>query len=65
MPAAVAAEIEFRRRQLGLSQRQLASLVGRSQGQISNALRGHDPIAGSVINRLREVLLRTAPDQRA
>ena len=46
-----------------LSQRQLAALVGRSQGQISNAIRGHDPIKASVVNRLRDVLL-TAPDQQ-
>lgn len=64
VPATVAAEIEFRRRQRGLTQRQLAKLVGRSQGQLANAFRGHDPIAGSVVNRLREVLLRTAPDQQ-
>ena len=37
-------EIEFRRRQRSLSQRELASLVGRSQGQLANAIRGHDPI---------------------
>jgi transcriptional regulator with XRE-family HTH domain len=54
---AVAAEIEFRRQQHGLSQTQLASLVGRSQGQLANALRGHDPISGRVVNRLRDVLL--------
>ena len=41
---AVADEIEFRRQQRGLSQSKLASLVGRSQGQLANALRGHDPI---------------------
>ncbi len=33
------------------------SLVGRSQGQLANALRGHDPIAAPVVNRLRDVLL--------
>jgi transcriptional regulator with XRE-family HTH domain len=38
-------EIEFRRQQRGLSQYELASLIGRSQGQLANALRGHDPIA--------------------
>jgi transcriptional regulator with XRE-family HTH domain len=52
----VSREIEFLRRQLGLSQTQLASLIGRSQGQLANALRGHDPISGAAINRLREVL---------
>jgi len=57
VPKAVAAEIEFRRKQRGLSQRQLAALVGRSQGQLANALRGHDPISAAVVNRLRDVLL--------
>jgi transcriptional regulator with XRE-family HTH domain len=47
IPRAVAAEIEFRRKQRGLSQNKLASLVGRSQGQLANALRGHDPISGT------------------
>jgi hypothetical protein len=57
MPPSVAREIEFLRRQLGLSQTQLASLIGRSQGQLANALRGHDPISGPAVNRLREVLI--------
>jgi len=55
VPPAVGMEIEFRRRQLGLSQRQVGSLIGRSQGQIANAMRGHDPIAASAINRPREL----------
>jgi hypothetical protein len=58
MPPSVAREIEFLRRQLGLSQTHLASLIGRSQGQLANALRGHDPISGVVVNRLREILIR-------
>jgi len=58
MPPSVAREIEFLRRQLGLSQTQLASLIGRSQGQLANAVRGHDPISGAAVNRLREVLLQ-------
>jgi hypothetical protein len=57
VPPAVAKEIEFQRRRRGLSQSQLAARIGRSQGQIANALRGHDPISGSVVNRLREILL--------
>jgi Helix-turn-helix len=60
IPRAVASEIEFRRQQLGLSQRQLAALVGRSQGQLANAIRGHDPISARVVNRLRDVLLTAA-----
>jgi hypothetical protein len=57
IPRPVAAEIEFRRRQRDLSQRELATLVGRSQGQLANALRGHDPISAAVVNRLRDALL--------
>jgi hypothetical protein len=30
---------------------------GGSQGQLANALRGHDPISAPVVNRLRDVLL--------
>jgi hypothetical protein len=59
MPPSVAREIEFLRRQLGLSQTQLANQIGRSQGQLANALRGRDPISGTVVNRLREILIRT------
>ncbi|MCX7307243.1 MAG: helix-turn-helix transcriptional regulator [Afipia sp.] len=57
IPRSVAAEIEFRRQQRGLSQRQLGVLVGVSQGQLANALRGHDPISAPVVNRLRDELL--------
>jgi hypothetical protein len=57
VPPAVASEIEFRRRQRGLSQHQLAKMIGRSQGQLANALRGHDPISGKSVNRLRDILL--------
>jgi hypothetical protein len=57
VPPSVAREIEFRRRQRGLSQRDLGKLIGRSQGQLANALRGHDPVSAFVVNRLRDVLL--------
>ena len=57
VPSVVAIEIEFRRNQLGLSQRQIAGMIGRSQGQYANAIRGHDPISAPVVNRLRELLL--------
>jgi len=57
VPRAVAVELEFRRRQRGWSQRQLGEKIGRSQGQYANAIRGHDPISGPVVNRLRELLL--------
>jgi hypothetical protein len=62
VPPAVRLEIEWRRRQLGLSQLELAALISRSQGQYANAIRGHDPISGAAVNRLREILLR---DRRA
>jgi hypothetical protein len=57
MPPAVAAEAEFRRRLLNLSQRELAALVGLSQGQYANVIRGHDPISARATNRLRDALL--------
>ena len=53
VPPAVALEIEFLRRQCGWSQRQLGNKISRSQGQIANALRGHDPISSLAVNRLR------------
>jgi hypothetical protein len=55
VPPAVAVEIEFRRRQLGLSQRDFAARIGISQGQYANAMRGHDPISAFAINRAREL----------
>ena len=58
VPPAVRIEIEWRRRQLGLSQIELAAMIGRSQGQLANALRGHDPISRVVVNRLRDILIR-------
>ena len=58
MPPPVGIEIEFLRRQRGLLQRQLAAPVGRSHGQLANALRGHDPILETVVDRLRDILLR-------
>jgi hypothetical protein len=60
IPPAVAEEAEFRRRLLNLSQRELAALVGLSQGQYANAIRGHDPISARATNRLRDVLLSRA-----
>ena len=57
VPPAVALEIEYRRQQHGLSQQQVAGMIGRSQGQFANAIRGHDPISSAAVNRLREILL--------
>jgi hypothetical protein len=56
IPPAVSMELEFRRRQLRLSQVQFASRLGISQGTYSNALRGHDPISAFAINRARDAL---------
>jgi hypothetical protein len=61
VPPAVALEIEFLRRQRGWSQHQLSAEVGRSQGHMANALRGHDPISSLVVNRLREILSKARP----
>lgn len=57
MPKAVAIEVEFRRRQLGLSQYEVAASIGCSQSQYANAIRGHDPLSAFVTNRLRELLV--------
>jgi hypothetical protein len=64
VPPAVRVEIEWRRRQRGLSQRQVGNMIGRSQGQLANALRGHDPISGAAVNRLREILLESRDNGR-
>ena len=56
IPPAVALEIEFLSRQCGLSQTQLSTMIGRSQGHLANALRGHDPISSLAVNRLRELI---------
>ena len=55
VPGAVAMEIAFQQRQRGLSQSQLAAMIGLSQGQLANALRGHDPISAAAVNRLRGI----------
>ena len=56
IPPAVALEIEHLRNQSGLTQRELAARIGVSQGQLANALRGHDPLSSFAVNRLRETL---------
>lgn len=60
MPTSVAREIEFQRRQAGLSQRDLAQRCGIGQPQLANALRGHDPVSSWVVARLRDALLEQA-----
>lgn len=57
IPPAVSAELEFRRRRLGMSQKEVAEQIGCSQGHLANALRGHDPISSRRINRLRSILI--------
>ena len=56
VPPSVALEIEHRRQRLGLTQRELAGMVGIGQAQYANARRGHDPISAWVANRLRDRL---------
>ena len=60
VPPVVAEEIEFRRHQLGWSQRELARRCCISQPQLANALRAHDPLSSWVTNRLRDILLAEA-----
>lgn len=52
---AVAVELEFLHRKLRLSQREFAAKIGVSQGQYTNAIRGHDPMSAFAINRAREM----------
>lgn len=61
IPAPVALEIEFHRKRLGLSERELGARIGVSQGHYANAIRRHDPISGKAVQRLRRTLLATAP----
>jgi hypothetical protein len=56
VPPAVALEIEHLRHRHGLSQREIAARIGVSQGQYANARRGHDPLSGFAVNRLRDIL---------
>jgi hypothetical protein len=47
--------LRFRRRQLGLTQKDFATHLGVSKGQYANAIRGHDPISAFAVNRAREL----------
>ena len=60
MPAVVAGEIEFRRHQLGWSQRELARRCGIGQPQLENVLRGHDRLSAWATRRMRDILLAEA-----
>ncbi len=56
LPAATALELEFRRRQLGLSQRELGKLVGLSQPTLANAVGGLYGLSRGAVTRLKRVL---------
>jgi hypothetical protein len=56
LPPAPALELEFRRRRLGLTQRQLASMAGLSQPQYANAVQGRFGLSPSAAARLKAVL---------
>ncbi len=57
LPAAVAAEIEARRRWRGLTQARLAKQIGISRPQLVNALKGRFPLSQWAAARLREFML--------
>lgn len=52
-----AQELEFRRKRLGLSQRQLAARCGISQAHWANVVRGHDSMSRFAARQIREALL--------
>jgi hypothetical protein len=54
---AQAQELEFRRKRLGLSQRQLAARCGISQAHWANVVRGHDSMSRFAARQIREALL--------
>ena len=56
----VALELEFHRRQCGLSQRELGKLAGLSQPQIANVVHGRFGLSRSATNRLKEALEQVA-----
>lgn len=62
LPAAVAIEIEARRRWRGMTQAQLAEQIGISRPQLVNVLKGRFPVSVWAAARLREFLLG---DERA
>ncbi len=56
MPNSVGQVIEFRRRQRGLTQRELGRIAGISQPTLANALAGRFPLSEWAANRIREAL---------
>ncbi len=57
LPAAVALEVEARRRWRGLTQAQLAEQIGISRPQLVNVLKGRFPLSQWAAGRLREFML--------
>lgn len=57
MSAAVALEVEWRRRQLGMTQDQLAAAIRLSRPQLTNALHGRFGLSEWAAARLRDFLL--------
>jgi len=56
LPAATALELEFRRCQLGLSQRALGELVDLSQPTLANAVSGLYGLSHAAVTRIKKVL---------
>lgn len=52
----VAIELEYRRRTLGFSQREIARRAGITQGAYANAIRGHDGLSRRAADRLKTAL---------
>lgn len=57
MSAAVAHEVEWRRRKLGMTQNGLAGAIGLSRSQVTNALHGRFGLSEWAAARLRDFLL--------
>lgn len=57
MTPAQSREAEFRRQRLGLSQSQLAQIIGLSQPHYANVVRMHDSMSKFAARSLREALL--------
>ena len=57
VPPVVALDIEHHRRRRRMTQVELARRCRISQGQLSNALRGHDPLSAWATRRLHDILL--------
>ena len=65
MPSSIGQVIEFRRRQRGVTQKQLGRIAGISQPTLANAIAGRFPLSEWAANRLREALLEPIVDEVA